>query len=112
MARAKVMNRVDVVSDQRAARADSHVSPHARAGGVRRPRLLLLAQTLPFPPDSGVNIRVYNVMRMLARTFIPAMLAAAVFLLALATAAKADIPASSMLLVATDLGTPTLGEIR
>lgn len=34
-----------------------------------RPRLLLLAQTLPFPPDGGVNIRIYNVMRLLARQY-------------------------------------------
>lgn len=34
-----------------------------------RPRLLFLAQTLPFPPDTGVAVRTYNVMRLLARTF-------------------------------------------
>jgi glycosyltransferase involved in cell wall biosynthesis len=34
-----------------------------------RPRLLLLAQTLPFPPDGGVNIRIYNVLRLLARHY-------------------------------------------
>ena len=34
-----------------------------------RPRLLFLCQTLPFPPDGGVNIRTYNVLRLLARRF-------------------------------------------
>lgn len=31
-----------------------------------RPRLLLLAQTLPFPPDGGVHIRIYNVLKLLS----------------------------------------------
>lgn len=31
-----------------------------------RPRLLLLAQTLPFPPDGGVHIRIFNVLKLLA----------------------------------------------
>jgi glycosyltransferase involved in cell wall biosynthesis len=34
-----------------------------------RPRLLLLCQTLPFPPDGGVWIRTYHVLRLLAQTF-------------------------------------------
>lgn len=34
-----------------------------------RPKLLFLCQTLPFPPDGGVHIRTYNVMRLLARHF-------------------------------------------
>ena len=34
-----------------------------------RPRLLFLCQTLPFPPDGGVNIRTYHVLRLLAREF-------------------------------------------
>lgn len=34
-----------------------------------RPSLLFLCQTLPFPPDGGVNIRTYNVLRLLAQTF-------------------------------------------
>ncbi len=34
-----------------------------------RPRLLFLCQTLPYPPDSGVQIRTYNILRLLARTF-------------------------------------------
>ena len=34
-----------------------------------RPRLLFLGQTLPFPPDGGINIRMYNVLRLLARAF-------------------------------------------
>jgi len=35
----------------------------------RRPRLLFLCQTLPYPPDGGVWIRTYHVLRLLARTF-------------------------------------------
>lgn len=34
-----------------------------------RPKLLFLCQTLPFPPDGGVQIRTYNVLRLLARAF-------------------------------------------
>jgi glycosyltransferase involved in cell wall biosynthesis len=34
-----------------------------------RPRLLFLCQTLPYPPDGGVWIRTYHVLRILARTF-------------------------------------------
>ena len=39
------------------------------AGTVERPRLLFLCQTLPFPPDGGVSIRTYHVLRLLAREF-------------------------------------------
>ena len=39
------------------------------AGMMRRPRLLFLCQTMPFPPDGGVWIRTYHVMRLLAETF-------------------------------------------
>ena len=35
----------------------------------KRVELLVLCQTLPFPPDGGVNIRTYNVLRLLAREF-------------------------------------------
>lgn len=35
----------------------------------RRPRLLFLCQTLPYPPDGGVWIRTYHVMRLLADAF-------------------------------------------
>ncbi len=34
-----------------------------------RPRLLFLCQTLPYPPDGGVSIRTYNVLRILARDY-------------------------------------------
>lgn len=34
-----------------------------------RPRLLFLSQTLPYPPDSGVQIRTYNVLRLLSGAF-------------------------------------------
>ncbi|MGH6691090.1 MAG: glycosyltransferase family 4 protein [Longimicrobiales bacterium] len=34
-----------------------------------RPRLLFLSQTLPFPPDGGVNIRTYHTLRLLAEEF-------------------------------------------
>ena len=40
-----------------------------RGRSGRRPKLLFLSQTLPFPPDGGVNIRSYNVLRLLAREF-------------------------------------------
>jgi glycosyltransferase involved in cell wall biosynthesis len=43
--------------------------PTGTNGAPARPRLLLLAQTLPFPPDGGVNIRIYNVLRLLARQY-------------------------------------------
>ena len=39
------------------------------AGLTRRPRLLFLCQTLPYPPDGGVWIRTYHVLRLLARAF-------------------------------------------
>jgi glycosyltransferase involved in cell wall biosynthesis len=39
------------------------------AGVNERPKLLFLCQTLPYPPDGGVWIRTYHVMRLLARTF-------------------------------------------
>ena len=35
----------------------------------RRPRLLFLSQTLPFPPDGGVHIRAFNLLRLLAARF-------------------------------------------
>jgi polysaccharide biosynthesis protein PslH len=34
-----------------------------------KPRLLFLAQTLPYPPDSGVQIRTYNILRLLSRQY-------------------------------------------
>lgn len=34
-----------------------------------RPQLLFLCQTLPYPPDGGVWIRTFHVLRLLARTF-------------------------------------------
>ena len=36
---------------------------------MSRPRLLFLCQTLPFPPDGGVNIRTFNILRELAREY-------------------------------------------
>jgi len=36
---------------------------------IRRPRLLFLCQTTPFPPDGGVWIRTYHVLRLLSRVF-------------------------------------------
>jgi glycosyltransferase involved in cell wall biosynthesis len=36
---------------------------------VTRPRLLFLCQTLPYPPDGGVKIRSYNILRLLAESF-------------------------------------------
>ncbi len=34
-----------------------------------RPRMLVLCQTLPFPPDGGVSIRTYHVLRLLSKRF-------------------------------------------
>lgn len=34
-----------------------------------KPRLLFLGQNLPYPPDGGVHLRMYHVMRLLSRTF-------------------------------------------
>ena len=34
-----------------------------------RPKLLFLCQTLPYPPDGGVWIRTYHVLRLLSRAF-------------------------------------------
>jgi glycosyltransferase involved in cell wall biosynthesis len=34
-----------------------------------RPRLLFLCQTVPYPPDGGVWIRTFNILRLLARRF-------------------------------------------
>jgi glycosyltransferase involved in cell wall biosynthesis len=45
------------------------VTTSAVAGEGERPRLLFLCQTLPYPPDGGVNIRTYPVLRLLAREF-------------------------------------------
>ena len=36
---------------------------------MNRPRLLFLCQTLPFPPDGGVWIRTYHVLRLLSQAF-------------------------------------------
>jgi glycosyltransferase involved in cell wall biosynthesis len=38
-------------------------------GNLKRPTLLFLCQTLPYPPDGGVWIRTYHVLRLLARAF-------------------------------------------
>jgi polysaccharide biosynthesis protein PslH len=35
----------------------------------RMPRLLFLSQTLPYPPHGGVQLRTFNVLRLLARHF-------------------------------------------
>lgn len=42
--------------------------PSSRGEG-RRPRLLILSQTLPFPPDGGVKIRAWHTWRELANGF-------------------------------------------
>jgi glycosyltransferase involved in cell wall biosynthesis len=36
---------------------------------TRRPRLLFLCQTVPYPPDGGVWIRTYHILRLLSRAF-------------------------------------------
>lgn len=63
------MARVEVV------RAMNRVAPNITIplstvqGYTRRPRLLFLCQTLPFPPDGGVHIRSYNILRLLSQAF-------------------------------------------
>src|SRR5688572_4395738 len=39
------------------------------AARMTRPRLLFLCQTMPFPPDGGVWIRTYHVIRLLSEVF-------------------------------------------
>src|SRR5207247_3025958 len=57
-------------SDRCGALGRDHVSGVADAvGNVMRPSLLFLCQTLPYPPDGGVWIRTYHVLRLLARAF-------------------------------------------
>lgn len=46
----------------------SGAAPAARDPGSR-PRLLFLCQTLPYPPDGGVWIRSFNVLRRLSEAF-------------------------------------------
>lgn len=36
---------------------------------MTRPKLLVLSQTLPFPPDGGVKVRTYNLLKQLAIAF-------------------------------------------
>ena len=36
---------------------------------MTRPRLLVLSQTLPYPPDGGVKVRTFNIFRQLSREF-------------------------------------------
>jgi len=36
---------------------------------AQRPRLLFLSQVLPYPPDGGVKIRTYHILRLLAQRF-------------------------------------------
>jgi glycosyltransferase involved in cell wall biosynthesis len=36
---------------------------------AKQPRLLFLCQTLPYPPDGGVNIRSYHLLRLLAAEY-------------------------------------------
>lgn len=38
-------------------------------GPADRPRLLFLSQTLPYPPDSGVKVRTYHILRELSEAF-------------------------------------------
>lgn len=45
------------------------ISPAWPGAEIGVKRLLFLCQTLPYPPDGGVNIRTYNVLRLLAREF-------------------------------------------
>jgi len=46
----------------------TEVGGGARSAGGR-PRLLFLCQSLPYPPDGGLHLRSFNVLRLLAREF-------------------------------------------
>lgn len=39
------------------------------AAGNQKPELLFLCQTLPYPPDGGVEIRTFNIIRILSQAF-------------------------------------------
>lgn len=54
--------------DYESARAPVSISSYT-VPPTSRPRLLFLCQTLPYPPENGVMIRSFNVLRLLARTF-------------------------------------------
>ena len=58
----------------KAGKEDRFLSHDARPGqdsadSPERGELLFLCQTLPFPPDGGVNIRSFNLLRLLAREY-------------------------------------------
>lgn len=50
-------------------RSDEPPAAREEGGPPAKPKLLFLSHTLPFPPNLGVNIRTYNVLRLLAREF-------------------------------------------
>jgi glycosyltransferase involved in cell wall biosynthesis len=50
-------------------KASGKTDAGARSPQRPKPRLLFLCQTLPYPPDTGVAVRTYNVLRLLAREF-------------------------------------------
>jgi polysaccharide biosynthesis protein PslH len=50
-------------------RADTPLGHQMTNTQLYQPRLLFLAQTLPYPPHGGVQIRTYNVLRLLSRAF-------------------------------------------
>ena len=54
------------VAPPRSRRRDSGVTT---GSGAPRPRLLFLSQTLPYPPDGGVKIRTYNILKILAGAY-------------------------------------------
>jgi len=52
-----------------AQRLETSFADAERNNAAAKPKLLFLCQTLPYPPDGGVSIRTYNIMRLLARSF-------------------------------------------
>lgn len=59
----------NAVTLRHGARPDTDPAPAPAAGPPPRPRLLFLSQTLPYPPDAGVKIRTYHLLRELAQAF-------------------------------------------
>lgn len=58
---------VAMLSNARAFAVRSAIPQHHRVAA--RPRLLFLAQALPYPPDAGVKIRTYHTLRLLSQAF-------------------------------------------
>lgn len=75
--RSQLSIRIEIASTKTATsrRRSAESSPGARSLKLAcgrmtsRPQLLFLCQTVPYPPDAGVWIRTYHIIRLLARAF-------------------------------------------